>query len=92
MASAVRHAMQQCCLQLKCKISKRLAAREQRERKRNLSKYIPNAAAAFMQILEVRPSLCRVASVNASGVWAIHWVGDSCLFAGDGRDASWAEA
>lgn len=68
MVTAVRHAMQQCCLQLKCKIAKRQAAHEQKERKRNLSKYIPNAAAAFMQILEVRPDLCCVASADAKGV------------------------
>lgn len=40
------------CLQLKVKISKKLAAREQQQRRKNLTKYIPNAAAAIFPVLE----------------------------------------
>ena len=51
--AAVKHAMQQCCLQLRSKVARKQAAAEQRERKRTLSKYIPNAASALMQVLQV---------------------------------------
>ncbi|XP_043691416.1 DNA topoisomerase 6 subunit B isoform X2 [Telopea speciosissima] len=37
-ASAVKYSIQQCCVQLKSKIVKKIQAREQQERKRNLSK------------------------------------------------------
>ncbi|EFN52240.1 hypothetical protein CHLNCDRAFT_26891 [Chlorella variabilis] len=49
---AVRTAIQQCCSQLKNKISKQQAAREQRLRKKNLTKYIPNVAAALFTVLQ----------------------------------------
>ncbi|KAJ8574062.1 hypothetical protein K7X08_010573 [Anisodus acutangulus] len=51
-ASAVKTAIQQCCNQLKSKIVKRIHAREQQERKRNLSKYIPSATAAIYDLLK----------------------------------------
>lgn len=51
---AVKHSMQQCCLQLKAKLVKRQAAQQQRERKQILAKHIPNAAQAFMDVLQVR--------------------------------------
>lgn len=51
-ASAVKTAIQQCCAQLKSKIVKRIQAREQQERKRSLSKYIPNATGAIYGILK----------------------------------------
>ncbi|XP_016556218.2 DNA topoisomerase 6 subunit B isoform X1 [Capsicum annuum] len=51
-ASAVKTAIQQCCNQLKSKIVKRIHAREQQERKRNLSKYIPSASAAIYDLLK----------------------------------------
>ncbi|KAJ8528998.1 hypothetical protein K7X08_035833 [Anisodus acutangulus] len=51
-ASAVKTAIQQCCNQLKSKIVKRIHAREQQERKRNLSKYIPSATAATYDLLK----------------------------------------
>jgi hypothetical protein len=54
MVAVVRHAMQACCQQLRGKLARRQALAEQRERKRTLSKYIPNAAAAVMQVLTVR--------------------------------------
>ncbi|XP_021728920.1 DNA topoisomerase 6 subunit B-like isoform X1 [Chenopodium quinoa] len=51
-ASAVKYAIQQCCIQLKSKIVKRIQAREQQERKRNMSKYIPDAANAIYDVLK----------------------------------------
>ncbi|XP_058748877.1 DNA topoisomerase 6 subunit B [Vicia villosa] len=51
-ASAVKSALQQCCIQLKSKIVKRLQAREQQERKRNLSRYIPDASGAIYNVLK----------------------------------------
>ncbi|KAH9618145.1 hypothetical protein KSS87_008498 [Heliosperma pusillum] len=50
-ASAVKSAIQQCCNQLKSKIVKRIQAREQQERKKNMSKYIPSAANAIFEVL-----------------------------------------
>lgn len=50
-ASAVKVAIQQCCVQLKSKIAKKIQAREQQERKRNLSKYIPDVTNAIYDIL-----------------------------------------
>ncbi|KAK4254876.1 hypothetical protein QN277_007953 [Acacia crassicarpa] len=51
-ASAVKYAIQQCCVQLKSKIVKKMQAREQQERKRNLSKYIPDATGAVYNVLK----------------------------------------
>lgn len=51
-AYAVKTAIQQCCTQLKSKIVKRIQAREQQERKRNLSKYIPNVTGAIYDVLK----------------------------------------
>ena len=39
-------------MQLKVKISKRLAAKEQMQRRKNLTKYIPNAVAAVFPVLD----------------------------------------
>ncbi|XP_031261680.1 DNA topoisomerase 6 subunit B [Pistacia vera] len=51
-AAAVKTAIQQCCNQLKSKIVRKIQAREQQERKRNLSKYIPDAAGAIYNVLK----------------------------------------
>ncbi|KAG9156216.1 hypothetical protein Leryth_021623 [Lithospermum erythrorhizon] len=51
-AGAVKAAIQQCCNQLKSKIVKRIQAREQQERKKNLNKYIPNAAGAIYEVVK----------------------------------------
>ncbi|KAK3042302.1 hypothetical protein RJ639_001897 [Escallonia herrerae] len=51
-ASAVKTSIQQCCIQLKSKIVKKIQAREQQERKRNLSKYIPDATNAIYEVLK----------------------------------------
>ncbi|KAJ7980727.1 DNA topoisomerase 6 subunit B [Quillaja saponaria] len=50
-AAAVKSAIQQCCIQLKSKIVKKMQAREQQERKRNLSRYIPDATGAVYDVL-----------------------------------------
>ncbi|PSC70486.1 DNA topoisomerase 6 subunit B isoform B [Micractinium conductrix] len=50
--AAVRAAIQQCCVQLKSKIARQQAAREQKLRKKNLTKYIPNVAAAVYTVLQ----------------------------------------
>uniref|UniRef100_A0A1D1YNR4 DNA topoisomerase 6 subunit B n=1 Tax=Anthurium amnicola TaxID=1678845 RepID=A0A1D1YNR4_9ARAE len=55
-SSAVKSAIQQCCLQLKSKIAKKLEARERQERKRNLTRYIPDASRAIFEVLnEMKP-------------------------------------
>ncbi|XP_009621256.1 DNA topoisomerase 6 subunit B-like [Nicotiana tabacum] len=56
-ASAVKTAIQQCCNQLKAKIVKRIQAREQQERKRNLSKYIPDSTNAIYIVLKEMANL-----------------------------------
>lgn len=48
---SVRTAIQNCCVQLKKKIVRQQAAKEQKQRKKNLSKYIPNVAAAVHTVL-----------------------------------------
>ncbi|CAN1263593.1 DNA topoisomerase 6 subunit B [Linum perenne] len=53
-------AIQQCCNQLKAKIVKRMQAREQQERKRNLSRYIPDATNAIYDVVR------EMAQVHAS--------------------------
>lgn len=52
-ASAVKSAIQQCCVQLKTKIVKRIQAREQQERKRNLNKYLPDVTNAIYNVLKL---------------------------------------
>ncbi|GIL49361.1 hypothetical protein Vafri_5660 [Volvox africanus] len=52
MVAAVKSAIQACCLQLKAKIVRAIAAREQKQRKRNLTKYIPDVAKAVYSVLE----------------------------------------
>lgn len=49
---AIKVALQNCCNQLKKKISRQQAAREQRQRKKNLVKYIPNVASAVFTVLQ----------------------------------------
>ncbi|KAK3015480.1 hypothetical protein RJ639_005785 [Escallonia herrerae] len=51
-ALRLQTSIQQCCIQLKSKIVKKIQAREQQERKRNLSKYIPDATNAIYEVLK----------------------------------------
>ncbi|KAL4198195.1 hypothetical protein AMTRI_Chr03g44710 [Amborella trichopoda] len=50
--SAVKTSIQQCCIQLKTKIVKKLQARERLERKRNLTRYIPDASRAIYGVMK----------------------------------------
>ena len=50
--SAVRQAIQSCCLQLKAKIAKQQAAQQQKNRKKQLVKYIPNVCSSVFRVLE----------------------------------------
>ncbi|KAG1652179.1 hypothetical protein FOA52_004801 [Chlamydomonas sp. UWO 241] len=52
MVAGVKQAIQQCCVQLKSKIARAQAAREQKQRKRNLQKYIPDACNAIWGVLQ----------------------------------------
>ena len=93
MVQAVKHALQQCCLQvrgentqsprnalfmaelflsrldiepavrglqLKVKITKQQAAKEQKLRRKNLIKYVPNAAAAVFKVLQTMSETAAV--------------------------------
>ena len=51
-AVAVKHAIQQCCLQLKNKLSKEADLKSRLERKQNLTKYIPAVAKSIFSVLE----------------------------------------
>lgn len=50
--SHVRSLSTAAVLQLKVKIARQQAAREQKLRRKNLTKYIPNAAAAVFKVLQ----------------------------------------
>lgn len=52
MVAAVRAALQACGAQLRAKIARRQAAREQAQRRRNLTKYIPDACNALWGVLQ----------------------------------------
>eukprot|EP00798_Chlamydomonas_sp_ICE-L_P022158 gene22158-29222_t len=51
MVGAVKQAIQSCCIQLKAKIMRANSAKEQKQRKRNLQKYIPNCCNAIFDVL-----------------------------------------
>ncbi|CAM9284388.1 unnamed protein product, partial [Choristocarpus tenellus] len=48
---SVKHALQQCCQQLRVHLVKRNALRDQRERKKVLTKYIPDVSRSVFGIL-----------------------------------------
>ncbi|XP_002981289.2 DNA topoisomerase 6 subunit B isoform X1 [Selaginella moellendorffii] len=50
-ASGVKSAIQQCCIQLKAKLVRQKAARDKLERKKNLSRYIPDVSRAIYGVL-----------------------------------------
>lgn len=54
------------CLQLRVKIAKQQAAKEQKLRKKNLTKYIPNAAYAIYRVLQSMSETAAVSSQAAS--------------------------
>ena len=49
---AVKHALQQCCLKLKSKLVKASKEKENAQRKKNLTRYIPDVARAVFGLLE----------------------------------------
>jgi len=51
-----------CTLQLKVKITKQQAAKEQKQRRKNLIKYVPNAAAAVYKVLRTMSETAPVLS------------------------------
>ncbi|KAK9840997.1 hypothetical protein WJX81_004968 [Elliptochloris bilobata] len=51
LVGAVKQAIMHCCLQLKSKIARKLVAREQQARRRNLARHVPDAAAAVFRVL-----------------------------------------
>ncbi|CAM9558982.1 unnamed protein product [Laminaria digitata] len=56
---AVKHALQQCCLQLKSHLVRRNALRDQRERKKVLTKYIPDVSRAVFGLLSAMQKRAR---------------------------------
>jgi DNA topoisomerase VI subunit B len=62
---AVKHCIQQCCVQLRSKLLKRNALKEQNQRKKNLTKYIPDVSNAFVGILTSMQS--RLDAANSGG-------------------------
>jgi DNA topoisomerase VI B subunit len=50
-SQAVRHALQQCALQLKAKLWKKEEAKQQAEKKKSLEKYIPDVSRAVYSVL-----------------------------------------
>lgn len=86
MQATVRTALQSCCLQLKGKLVRQAAAREQAQRKRALTKYIPNVAAAVYAVLAniaAKPPGAAVGVGLAPGACAAAWLGRGSI--GDGR-------
>ncbi|BBN02322.1 DNA topoisomerase VI subunit B [Marchantia polymorpha subsp. ruderalis] len=53
MATAVKSALQQCCIQLKGKIVRQQQARDRQLRKRSLAKYIPDVSRAIYDVLSI---------------------------------------
>ena len=52
-ADAVKQALHQCCLQLRIKLVRQEAAKERKDKKKSLAKYIPDAARAVGNLLEM---------------------------------------
>jgi DNA topoisomerase VI B subunit len=50
---SVRHAIMQCCQQLRTKLVKKSILQERQERKKRLAKYVPHVARAIHQVLHV---------------------------------------
>ncbi|GLC57111.1 DNA topoisomerase 6 subunit B [Pleodorina starrii] len=67
MVGAVKSAIQACCVQLKAKIVRAIAAREQKQRKRNLTKYISDVANSVFSVLERMAAARGTAAAGGSG-------------------------
>ena len=50
--AAVKRAIERCCLQLKAKIARQRALAEEKEKRKNLTKYIPDVSRALFGMLE----------------------------------------
>ncbi|KAK4534499.1 hypothetical protein CDCA_CDCA02G0524 [Cyanidium caldarium] len=64
---AVRHAIMQCCQQLRIKLLRHVAMRDRYERKRRLAKYAPNVSRAIYQVLQLMADASRQAPEDAAG-------------------------
>ncbi|KDD73143.1 B subunit of topoisomerase VI, partial [Helicosporidium sp. ATCC 50920] len=62
---AVRAAIQLCCVQLKSKIVRQQAAREQKQRKKTLVKYVPDVARAVAAFLNTVAQRAKDKSIGA---------------------------
>ena len=51
--AAVKRALEKCCLQLKSKIVKQRSLQEEKERRKNLTKYIPDVSRSIFGMLTV---------------------------------------
>ena len=60
------------CAQLKVKIVRQQAAREQKLRRRNLTKYVPNAAAAVFKVLQTMSETAAVRRCTLGPPCLIH--------------------
>ena len=50
--AAVKRAIERCCLQLKAKIARQKALADEKEKRKNLTKYIPDVSRALFGMLE----------------------------------------
>ncbi|CAM9373960.1 unnamed protein product, partial [Hapterophycus canaliculatus] len=64
---AVKHALQQCCLQLKAHLLRRNALRDQKERKKVLTKYIPDVSRAVFGLLTAMQKRAREGEDGGEG-------------------------
>jgi DNA topoisomerase VI subunit B len=51
MSDTIKKAITRCCIQIKSKIAKRETIKRQRDRKRNMTKYVPDVTRAIMAVL-----------------------------------------
>ena len=66
--AAVKRALEKCCLQLKSKIVKQRSLADERERRKNLTKYIPDVARAMHGMLRLIEEDATEASGGGSSV------------------------
>ncbi|CBJ26118.1 DNA topoisomerase VI subunit B-like protein Topoisomerase 6 subunit B [Ectocarpus siliculosus] len=64
---AVKHALQQCCQQLRTHLLRRNALREQKERKKVLTKYIPDVSRAVFGLLTAMQKRARDGEEDKGG-------------------------
>ena len=64
--AAVKRALEKCCLQLKSKIVKQKSLMEERERRKNLTKYIPDVSRAIYSMLDLVQSESKDEGADAA--------------------------